>query len=94
MKEWRAIATRYEKTAVSFMGVLCLAAAIDSLIFLSPLADIGRPTKASPTKLGSGSHRRRLVDAFVPQQRPDGPGHLGCQRHDGSVGVRPRQQAS
>ena len=29
LKEWRAIATRYEKTASSFMGVLCLAAAID-----------------------------------------------------------------
>jgi transposase len=25
LKEWRAIATRYEKTAQSFMGVLCLA---------------------------------------------------------------------
>ena len=24
LKEWRAIATRYEKTASSFMGVLCL----------------------------------------------------------------------
>jgi transposase len=31
LKEWRAIATRYEKTAVSFMGVLCLAAALDWL---------------------------------------------------------------
>jgi transposase len=29
--EWRAIATRYEKTASSFMGVLCLAAALDWL---------------------------------------------------------------
>jgi transposase len=29
LKEWRAIATRYEKTANSFMGVLCMAAAID-----------------------------------------------------------------
>ncbi len=29
MKEWRAIATRYEKTAKSFMGVLCLKAALD-----------------------------------------------------------------
>ena len=29
LKEWRAVATRYEKTAPSFMGVLCLAAAID-----------------------------------------------------------------
>jgi transposase len=29
LKEWRAIATRYEKTASSFIGVLCLAAAID-----------------------------------------------------------------
>ena len=29
LKEWRAVATRYEKTAASFMGVLCLAAAID-----------------------------------------------------------------
>ena len=28
---WRAIATRYEKTASSFMGVLCLAAALDWL---------------------------------------------------------------
>jgi len=28
LKEWRAIATRYEKTASSFMGVLCLAAAL------------------------------------------------------------------
>jgi transposase len=31
MKEWRAIATRYEKTANSFMGVLCFAAALDWL---------------------------------------------------------------
>jgi len=29
LKDWRAIATRYEKTASSFMGVLCLAAALD-----------------------------------------------------------------
>jgi transposase len=29
IKEWRAVATRYEKTAASFMGVLCLAAAFD-----------------------------------------------------------------
>ena len=31
LKEWRAIATRYEKTARSFLGVLHLAAAIDWL---------------------------------------------------------------
>ena len=31
LKEWRAIATRYEKTAPSFMGVLCLAATLDWL---------------------------------------------------------------
>ena len=31
LKEWRAVATRYEKTAVSFMGVLCLAATCDWL---------------------------------------------------------------
>jgi transposase len=29
LKEWRAIATRYEKTARSFMGILCLAATCD-----------------------------------------------------------------
>ena len=29
LKEWRAIAPRYEKTASSVMGVLCLAAALD-----------------------------------------------------------------
>ena len=31
LKEWRAIATRYEKTACSFMGVICLKAALDWL---------------------------------------------------------------
>ena len=31
LKEWRAVATRYEKTACSFLGVLCLAATIDWL---------------------------------------------------------------
>jgi transposase len=31
LKEWRAVATRYEKTASSLIGVLCLAAAIDWL---------------------------------------------------------------
>jgi transposase len=29
LKEWRAVATRYEKLAQSFMGVLCIAATID-----------------------------------------------------------------
>jgi len=29
LKEWRAVATRYEKTATSFMGVLCMAATMD-----------------------------------------------------------------
>ena len=31
LKEWRAVATRYEKTATSFMGILCLAATLDWL---------------------------------------------------------------
>src|SRR4051794_33323302 len=31
LKEWRAVATRYEKTAHSFLGVLCLAATADWL---------------------------------------------------------------
>ena len=31
LKEWRAVATRYEKTACSFLGVLCLAATADWL---------------------------------------------------------------
>ena len=31
LKEWRAVATRYEKTAASFIGVLCLAATLDWL---------------------------------------------------------------
>src|SRR6187549_2483698 len=31
LKEWRAVATRYEKTAHSFLGVLCLAATADRL---------------------------------------------------------------
>ena len=31
LKEWRAVATRSEKTASSFMGILCLAAALDWL---------------------------------------------------------------
>ncbi len=29
MKEWIAVATRYEKTATSFIGILCLAATLD-----------------------------------------------------------------
>ena len=29
LKEWRAVATRYEKLATSFMGVLCIAATMD-----------------------------------------------------------------
>src|SRR5829696_8461479 len=29
LKEWRAVATRYEKTACCFMGVLCMAATMD-----------------------------------------------------------------
>jgi transposase len=31
LKEWRAVATRYEKTARAFMGVLCIAATMDWL---------------------------------------------------------------
>jgi transposase len=31
LKEWRAVATRYEKTACAFMGVLCMAATMDWL---------------------------------------------------------------
>jgi transposase len=31
LKEWRAVATRHEKTAASFLGVLCLAATADWL---------------------------------------------------------------
>ena len=31
LKEGRAVATRHEKTARSFLGVLCLAAALDWL---------------------------------------------------------------
>jgi len=31
LKEWRAVATRYEKTARSFMGGLCMAATMDWL---------------------------------------------------------------
>ena len=29
LKEWRAVATRYEKTAESYLGVLHVAAAVD-----------------------------------------------------------------
>ena len=29
IKQWSAVATHYEKTATSFIGVLCLAAAFD-----------------------------------------------------------------
>ena len=31
LKEWRAVATRYEKTAASFLSILCLAASFDWL---------------------------------------------------------------
>ncbi|QEH97899.1 IS5 family transposase [Gluconobacter thailandicus] len=31
LKEWRAVATRYEKTAASFMAIICIAATADYL---------------------------------------------------------------
>jgi transposase len=31
LKEWRALATRYEQTKPSFLGILCLAATADWL---------------------------------------------------------------
>ena len=31
LEEWRAVATRYEKTAASYLGVPCLAATMDRL---------------------------------------------------------------
>lgn len=31
LKEWRAVATRYEKAARSFLAILCLAATADCL---------------------------------------------------------------
>lgn len=31
LKEWRAVATRYEKTATCFLSVLCLAATMDCI---------------------------------------------------------------
>lgn len=31
IKEWRAVATRYEKTATSFLGILSLASVVDWL---------------------------------------------------------------
>jgi hypothetical protein len=31
LKEWRAVATRYEKSERSFMGVPCMAATMDWL---------------------------------------------------------------
>ncbi|AQS86887.1 transposase [Neoasaia chiangmaiensis NBRC 101099] len=31
LKEWRAVATRYDKTAASFISVICIAAAADHI---------------------------------------------------------------
>jgi transposase len=42
LKEWPAVATRYGKTASSFMGVLCLAAALDWLKSAAPRRACGR----------------------------------------------------
>ena len=36
LKEWRAVATRYEKTARAFLGVLCMAATMDWLKVAKP----------------------------------------------------------
>ena len=46
LKEWRAVATRYEKTAASFLGVLCLAATADWLRRRQTLADTQRGIRA------------------------------------------------
>jgi transposase len=41
LKEWRAVATRYEKTAAFFLGILCLAATADWIKIERSLAFLG-----------------------------------------------------
>jgi len=41
LKEWRAVATRYEKTAAFFFGILCLAATADWIKIERSLAFFG-----------------------------------------------------
>ena len=45
LKEWGAVAARYQKTAHSFKGVLCLAASTDRLRHCQGLADAFRSSK-------------------------------------------------
>jgi transposase len=69
LKEGRAIATRYEKTATSFLGVLCLAAAMDWLrrsraltVWLRNVVGIrrvGRWRHAPGASTASSERRRR-----------------------------------
>jgi transposase len=40
LKEWRAVATRYEKTACCFMGVLCMAATLDWIKYRTELRNV------------------------------------------------------
>jgi len=44
LKEWRAVATRYEKTACSFMGVLCMAATMDWIKYQHRTQELNGPS--------------------------------------------------
>jgi transposase len=54
LKEWRAVATRYEKTAASFMGVLCLAATMDRV----KRRRISPPRPQTAAEVGDGVEQR------------------------------------
>ena len=63
LKEWRAVATRYEKTAASYLGVLRLAATMDRR------SRSGRPAPRPRRSGSSGRGRARLLVADLGRLR-------------------------
>jgi transposase len=68
LKGWRAVATRCEKTARSFMGVLCLAAALDWLRRQRTLVEF-RPRRY--TRLGCRGNPGRTAAPARPGGRAE-----------------------
>jgi transposase len=72
LKEWRAVATRYEKTASSFMGVLCLAASVVHGSGVGPHCPQPRPGSGDADGLRAPQvlHAVEHVDRHVHLGRP------------------------
>ena len=78
LKDWRAVATRYEKTATSFLGVLCLSATPDrvnrsqAMKRAAHALSIAPPEAQGPCLAGAGQAMANCVPPTRRKQPPSG----------------------